>query len=225
MAVTTDDIISGVRIILDHNDVTSSIASLTDVDTLNLDDIIYQHIVPCARLVELVCPEDMVDWTSVTGGTLDNTENIYTLPLPDGYIRFGRCKLSNWVYGVSEPVDTGSREFIRQFGEFDALKASSSRPLAAIVNGDASTYGNTLLMFGTDEDTTLDYCSVLVEPSISDSSINVGTELYQPLLFCVAAHTAETLKDSSKANQMMTTMYNMLGHAKQEQTTQDNTNQ
>lgn len=223
---TEESIKAQVRIILDHNEVTTGIAGLDDVDTLSIDDIITAQILPAARQVEMISPTELADWSYLDAGYLMD-DGSFIIPLESRMLRFGSVKLSDWMLPVNSLVTVDSKEYKRQFTDFSGLKASIQRPLAAYLEsyagvwsdgGDStvSIQGPVIQCFGTDDDSTLQWATIVKEPEWSDDEpgvLEIGDVLIQPLHYVCAALVAETLKDTAKSNEMMAIAVSLLNNS------------
>lgn len=211
-----DEIKKDVRTILDRNQaITEQPLLVSDIDTLSLDDIIEGVILPAARQVELIAPEEFVDWIDAAESVtpiVSPADNMVTLSLPDEFLRFKSCKLSKWKLPVDSYVTPSDKEYKRQWYGVPGLQASDIKPLAALVESKSSSNVKlTMQMFGgVVMGTKVDYCLVAVEPTIESSTLMIGDQLKIPFSYCCASLVADALKDTERSNALMQICKNLM---------------
>lgn len=209
--VKTEDIIRSVRTILDHNVSSSQLAALQDeVGTLDLDTIIKDSIRPAAMQLMQVVPVELA--TLKTQRQERTTAELppISISLPADFLRFVSCSLATWDYPVTELKAAGSREHMREFGEFESLKATGHRPLAVQGESSVTLYGGGATRLGE-----LTYIGM---PDINEESISIDDRLYDPMCYTIAALACEVLKDTQKADSMLQTARSLMVSAEQETT-------
>lgn len=203
-------IVSAVRTILDHNLSSTELEDLTEIGTLDLDTIIKGSIRPAAMQLMQAVPVELATLT-----THKREEKVLMLPpisisLPSNFLRFVSCRIESWDYPVTELKAAGSREHLREFGEFSGLKATGHRPLAVRDGNAVTMYGGTASKIAE-----LTYIAM---PEMTETKISVDERLLDPLCYIVAALACECLKDTQKSQNMMQTAKSMLVSAEKELT-------
>lgn len=207
---TIDNILPAVRTILDYNEDEDELGVVGEVDTLALDKIITSQAQDALRYCMMNCPKEWVTWGRPPGTgsvkTDDDTHYYYQQPLPDGYLRFGSAMLSSWKVPCYSVVGPEDKEYLKQFQEFEGLKATPLHPVTALMNtttGTSSTENAYLQMFGSvTSGTTLTYCNIAVLPDVS-TSWTMKSQLLAPMVAVTAAFTAQVLKDQNKFASLM----------------------
>lgn len=204
------DIIKSVRTILDHNLSSTELEDLTEVQTLDLDTLIRNSVRPAAMQLMQTVPAELATLKAQRVETAEARIPPISIPLPADFLRFVSCSLPLWDYPVTELKAAGSREHMRQFGEFDGLKATVHKPLA-VQDDDA------VILYGGGA-TRLAELTYIGTPEMTETEIDVDDRLYDPLCYIVAALACECLKDTQKSQNMMLTAKSMMVSAEKEQT-------
>ena len=211
------DIIKSVRTILDHNLSSTELEDLTEVQTLDLDTLIRDSVRPAAMQLMQMVPVELADAKTESKQYQDGIAPPVELALPDDFLRFVSCRLSGWAYPVTELKAMGSREHLRQHGEFEGLKATNGKPVA-VMNKDK------IIMYGG-ASARLAECIYIGMPDMDGTGIEIGGRLYDPLCYIIAALACECLKDTQKSQYMIQTARSLMTSAEraEEQTIMTNT--
>lgn len=206
--MTIQDIIRRVRVVLNHDPNVVALTEFEDEDVaLQIDDIIRGHIEPAARLTVLEAPAEYLTYSSQTTSTYVGGHREVTIDA--SAIRLGRAMVAGWsgpVY-VERFVEPFSEEHLRQYGEFNGLKATSREPVVVVMTRNS---GWELHLFGgITEDAQTTSVTYVTSPKITPASqsavesISIDSRLEDALVNHVAALTSESLGDSNKYKELM----------------------
>lgn len=202
---TIENIIKSVRTILDHNLSSTELKDLTEIGTLDLDTIITGSIRPAAMQLMQAVPVELATLTTQKKELTAPTQPPISISLPVDFLRFVSCRIASWNYPVTELKAAGSREHLREFGEFSGLKATAHRPLAVRDGNDVTMYGGT--------SSRMAELTYIAMPEMTETEISVDDRLYDPLCYIVAALACEVLKDTQKSQYLMQTARSLMTSA------------
>jgi hypothetical protein len=153
MTYNVSDIVEEIRVALDQNMSSTPLATLGDIDTLSLDELIESKIANAARIVEERAPRELLD----AGDNIPNTTNIgwpdanlggggASIRIPSGifrghvslpvdFLRLLTFKMSDWYRPVTEAITEADPLYMRQFSEFPGIRGNPQKPVVAIVTG------------------------------------------------------------------------------------------
>lgn len=206
-----------VRIVLDHNDVQTSLAGLGE-DQLQLDDIIENQVEAAARLTVLNAPRSYVKWSALDAGAGEAVDtSYYAVPVPSDYIRFGAAKMTSWAKAVAKYGITSDEDYTMQQSEFAGVRATRRKPMAFLVEKPEGGNEFQLYPIGTDDD--LEYLTYCKQPTLGTGGLDIEDTLYQPFIYMTASLVAEVLKDTDKSNELMTASKAMMAIPEEATTT------
>lgn len=210
------DIVKGVRVILDYNQQEDTLEGF-GTDTINLDELINEQIVPGAKQILLTAPKEYIDWDNAEEPTLTYDENLraITFDLPERFLRLGVAKLDNWKVPVHDYIGADSMEYLMQLSPFAGVRASELKPVLAIVEGlNMDTTSGVVQMFGANEDSRVECFLYANEPYIAGGELYyVSIKLYYPTLYMIASFVAESLKDTQKSETLRKMAINLMTNA------------
>lgn len=200
-----DDIKKDVRIALDENSSGEQLEQISDVSTLQLDDIIESSILDAMRIVALSAPLYMLEpksanaeisWRSVAGTGI--------VALPSDFLRIVSFKMSDWLMPVVSSVALNTPEYKMQFSKFEGLRGSYDNPKIIIE-------GNKIYFFSSKSNSsTLDELSYISMPCISSKRIEYPYKAYRAAILKCASMIASTLAEtqlSQSLNEMSNALY------------------
>jgi hypothetical protein len=128
-----DDIAKDVRIALDQNMASDTLAAIGDVDTLALNDIIKSKIVEAVKRVHSSAPPYLLDGGHNFGDAVfwKEHESGWIL-LPEDFMRFVVFQMDDWERAVFYPINTDDPEYARQSSRFKGIRGTYQRPVCAI---------------------------------------------------------------------------------------------
>lgn len=136
-----EDIIKETKVAIDENVSSRPLASLGDVDTLTLDEIIHSKVEDAARLVHEGAAHYLLDegkplptsveWESQEGYGAGK------INLPDDFLRLVTIRMSDWFRPVTEAITEDSPLYSQQSSRYLGVRGNPERPVVAIVHGAA----------------------------------------------------------------------------------------
>lgn len=213
------DIVEQVRIQLDYNHTVLPI-DVPMEDTLDIDTVIRQQMIPASRLVMLSAPKEHIDWENIAPAaqyTWDEGLGLLTVLLPRDMLMLSAVKMKCWRRPVLRLTDIDSAKYQSTMTEFKSLRPTVQRPITSLIQ---QPDGPTLEMWGcTDDNHDVDYCLLRRAPHIEEKTedgktyeiIDVPAILQAPYVYMTAALTAESLKDTQKAQTLISLAQGMLG--------------
>jgi len=145
-----DTMVKDVRIAIDENTKATAFTDddgvTFDADTLEMEEIIKSKIPDAINAVRMAAPLRMLELTPATPTVAwtDESKGIGRVALPSDFMRFGRFKMSDWLYGAYTAITPQSEEYGQQFSEYQGVRGNPSRPVVAIASDDG---GATLEFF------------------------------------------------------------------------------
>lgn len=132
-----DNIVEEARVALDRNNNSTPLASLGDVDTLTIDEIIRSKVEDAARLVHLYADHSLLDEGILSAAT-PATKTVggwkrFIYTLPDEFLRLVTANVTGWDYPVTETIDESSSLFAQQFSRYGGIHGNPQHPVACIV--------------------------------------------------------------------------------------------
>ncbi len=222
------DIAKEVRIAIDQNMSQEELEGFGDVDTLSLTEIIESKIPDAARYILLNAPLKMFDRftaipTSVTaqeknadGNFVDvvtklgnhskfrssDTNYVYTLTIPEDYLRLVSFLMSDWVRPVSESevIDSTTPLYMIQTSKIEGVRGNPEKPVVALVVGGTKSY---LRGFSTKSENTTCSATYIAMPKVADGKIDLPSRLYRSVVYATAYFTELAYGATEKAAEMM----------------------
>lgn len=220
-------LIEQVKVALDENVDSTPLASLGDIDTLKIDEIIRSKIEDAARLIHLEADHSLLDeGIEVSGSNNHRTKVvggwrriIYTLP--DNFLRLVSASVSGWDYPVTEAIDESSPFYAQQFSLYGGIHGNPQRPVAAIVRNGVTVggTGKPSLVLLSIPSTVTNYSSsynYIPRPTItldgdSREIINLCPKLMRAVVYRTASLAAQTLLMGDAAALLLATSNNLAG--------------
>lgn len=135
------ELITEAKIAIDENVSSEALASLGDLDTLTLDEILRSKVEDAARLVEESAAHHLlgagkpfgasVEWESQEGY---GAGKVY---LPSDFMRLITFRMSDWFKPVTEAITEDHPLYIQQSSRYLGVRGNPERPVVAIVHGAA----------------------------------------------------------------------------------------
>lgn len=234
--ISKENFIQMVRIELDRNRTSSALLSNQhDPDTLELEDIIEQQIIPALRWCLERAPIDYLgDAVKVlpTSGRLDPDDptspyitqnytftptktpatNVGSIILPSDYLRLVLFQMYDWsVAATQEDVITEGDPRAAMFGsKYAAIAGHEERPtLLLTFNED----GQKILVYFTSEDGDVEAARKLyvAEPAETNSNYDIPTKMLPAAVAMCAAMTDRTLQDTAGVQLLEQKAFALLG--------------
>lgn len=207
MTCTVANIKRDIRIALDQNMSSTALATLGDVDTLSLDDIIESKIEDAAEAVLLKAPLLLIGdvSTSITGTITRNTRGnriVAKQALQAEFLRLVSYKLPSWSYAVHDVLPSSSPLYLQVQSPYGVC-GTTDRPLIFIVPG-ASAGQKSLEIYSpvnTTENPDISLC--VTKPAISSGNIALASMLVRPTVYYAAYLVALTIQDKDAAERLL----------------------
>lgn len=206
MKYRIEDTLKDVRVALDENGVCEPLVSISDNDTLLLDDLIRNKTVDAVRMVEVKAPGSMLD------EGVDFSENDLVWPsgvdgigwayleLPKDFLRLVYFKMSDWHRGVSEVIYPDNPLYSRQKSKYSGVRGNPENPVCAIVTKPPykvlECYSS-----NTAGKVSIEVARYLPVPEIDkDGQVSICELLYRPTIYYLAGIVLMALGDTRAEN-------------------------
>lgn len=220
-------VIADVRTILDMNDVTEQLVAGGDEDTLEMDRMIEDGIIPAARHLESSAPYYMLNGgvqyaaSSLTSTTLENGLISGSVLLPDDFLRLVSFKMADWRYTVHDPITPQDPQYHVQGSRF-GVKGNPQRPVVAVAGG---TFGLEL-QFWASTTAVISEFRYVPYPYIGEVTENgeavlkvfaIPPKLINAIEYYTASLVCKNLGDRDKAASLEAEAYKLAGITEQSQ--------
>lgn len=202
------DIKRRVRSIIDQNMEDGQLSANMDVDTLELDDVIQENIVPGIRMVEIGAAFMLLgkgkDFSEGLVGKPDpKVDDCMVFPMPKDYLRLVYFCMSSWRVGVSRTISVQDPRYAMQRGTVGMARGCAERPVVAEAY---SKEGLTLEAYGCKSNDTVLVAQYIPEPAINESDqVVFPHRLEEASLYAIAALTCTSFGDVGRAQIFMAT--------------------
>lgn len=137
MEYPVSELLKDVRIAIDQNSVGEQLIIVSDLETLNLNEIITNKIVDAVNTVEKSAPLHLLDTGVPFGDSLGWEQTIgigmgYTM-LPDDFLRLLTFQMSDWAIPVHEAIQEDSLQYHLQKSRYPGIRGCPQRPVCALV--------------------------------------------------------------------------------------------
>lgn len=152
MIYPVSDLVREIRIALDQNMSSATLAEIGDVDTLSLDELIDSKVEDAARWVVMAAPAVLLGSGKAFGETIgwDMAAGYGSghIVLPDDFLRLIVFQMSDWSVPVTVAIDERSPLYSRQKSRYAGVRGNAQRPVVAIVQ---QPIGNVLEFFSCEQ--------------------------------------------------------------------------
>lgn len=206
MNYSVSSLITEVRVALDQNMSSTTLASLGDPDTLSLEEIINSKIEDAARAVAVQAPLALLgDVTVQLTGTLtiDTAQRPYAhVELPDDFLRLARFKLDGWPYALYSAEMADTPLYVQAHSSYN-VRGTIDRPLVFLSLRGAGKKVLEVFCEGCDTSTLGNDCLYIKKPTISSSQITLGEQVKRPTVYHAAYLVALTIQDKDAAERLL----------------------
>lgn len=196
-----DDIIKDVRITLDFNSNSDTLAEFGDTDTLSINEIIKSKIAEAIKIIHSIAPVHLLDGGHIFGNAIywSDMESGWTL-LPDDFLRFVVFQMSDWSRAVYHAIETSDPQYELQSAPYKGLRGTSNNPVCAI----AIRHEGRVLEFYSckDKNATVKKALYIPYPKIDSnhSSIEICEKCYKAVIYAIASLVLNVFGDTEKSN-------------------------
>lgn len=216
---TVAEIKEAVRVALDENNSGAPLASLGDIDTLTLDEIIESKIEDAARQVL----ERAAHWLLGKGKLLSGSVFWESQPgygaghinLPADFLRLLTFKMSDWSHPVIDAITEDDPLYQLQSSRYGGIRGNVQRPVVAVTH---RANGLSLEFFSCDTGPSVEVESAkyIPVPKIDDDGyISFSEQLYRPIVYRVASMAASTIGEGETAASLLKTSNELSGITEQ----------
>jgi hypothetical protein len=139
MEYSVDTLVREARIAIDQNNNSTPLASLGDIDTLTLDEIIRSKVEDAARLVEEGAAHYLLDAGKPFGASVEwESQPGYgagKVNLPSDFMRLVTFRMSDWYRPVTEAITEEDPTYPMQSSRYAGVRGNPQQPVVAIVHG------------------------------------------------------------------------------------------
>lgn len=201
-------LVSGVRVVMDENRVSTSLVASNDIETLSLNELIERNVITAARTIEMMAPRhlltdvDVYDKSNIGTATFSleqlGEKHVGSLNLPTELLRVVGVKMSDWTT-EGRLIDGSSPEYACQRSKWLGVGGTPEHPVAALVPHAAG--GMKLEMYcSKKQDAALSYMTFITAPTKgSDGNVNICELLKDAIIYMAASLTCTSLGESQTA--------------------------
>lgn len=194
-----EDIVKDVRISLDMNSNSESLAEFGDNDTLSINEIIKSKIIEGVKQVHSIAPPHLLDGGNIFGDAIywGDMESGWML-LPDDFMRFVVFQMSDWTRAVYHAIETSDPQYELQSAPYKGLRGTCNNPVCAI----ATRHEGRVLEFYSckDENATVKKALYIPYPKIEDEAICICEKCYKAVTYAIASLVLNVFGDTDKSN-------------------------
>lgn len=194
-----NDIAKDVRIAIDQNMVSDSLAAIGDVDTLSIDEIIKSKICEAVKRIHSEAPAHLLDSGHNFGEEVYwQGDNSGWVLLPEDFMRFVVFQMDDWDRAVFNPINTDDPEYALQSSRFKGIRGTAQRPVCAI---SLRPEGRVLEFYSCkSEEATVSRAVYLPYPKIDKyGAIDICERCYDAVVYTIAALVLTTFGDAEKS--------------------------
>lgn len=195
-----DYIAKDVRIALDQNMLSDTLAEIGDVDTLALDDIIKSKIVEAVKRIHSEAPPYLLDGGYNFGDAVYWKEHeCGWVLLPEDFMRFVVFEMDDWERAVFYAISTDDAEYNQQSSRFKGIRGTSQRPVCVI---SIRPEGRVLEFYSCKtSDAMVSRAVYIPYPKVDDDgAIEICERCYDAVVYTTAALALTTFGDIEKSS-------------------------
>lgn len=195
-----DKIKKDVRIALDQNKTSDTLAELRDVDTLSLEEIIQSKIVEAVTRVHSEAPTYLLDGGYNFGDAVywGELESGWVL-LPEDFMRLVVFQMDDWKRAVYHAISEDDPKYKLQSSRFKGIRGTPDKPVCAI---GIRPEGRVLEFYSCNsENATVSKAVYLPYPKVDeDNGIEICRRCYKAVIYTVASLVLTIYGDAEKGN-------------------------
>lgn len=214
MEYPVEQLVREAKVAIDENVSSEPLASLGDLDTLTLDEIIRSKVEDAARLVESSAAHHLLD----AGKALDSTVEWESEPgygagrvyLPGDFLRLITFRMSDWYRPVTEAITEEHPLYGQQSSRYAGVRGNTERPVVAITHGSA---GQVLEFYACQAGpgVRVSVARYLPLPKVNGGYIDLCPKLQRAVVYRLASMTAAIIGASELAALLLGTSNELAG--------------
>lgn len=205
MNYKVEDIKRDIRIALDQNKSSEALEELGDVDTLTVEEIIENRLVPAVRVVLLNAPLALlgggiplkcnINWHSAPG------QGSGSVLLPNDFLRLVTFQMSDWSRAVYSAITPDNPAYAMQKSRFPGIRGNTQNPVVAIVN---TGVGMELEFYSCSggSGVSTKQATYIPEPRIIGDSIHIPHKVKEAVVYYAAYLVALALQQKDLSEQL-----------------------
>jgi hypothetical protein len=196
MNYSVEQLVREARVAIDRNNNSQPLASLGDVDTLTVDEIIESKIEDAARLVESSASHDLLDHGKPFGeSVIWESQPGYgagKINLPEDFMRLVVFRMSDWYTPATEVITDNDPLYLQQSSRYAGVRGNPQRPVVAIVHG---ATGQMLEFYSCQAGPGVQISAAryIPIPKIVDGQIDLCDKLKRAVVYRMASMTCATI--------------------------------
>lgn len=210
------DLVKRVKNVIDQNMESAGMEAFGDVDTLSLEQVIEENILPAAQIIEMSASEEMLgecediptNEMSTDSTFANDTLKCKYVVLPSDFMRFVAFRMSDWRRVVSEPIDVSHPMYAMQRSRVAAVRGNTEKPVVAIVHG---SNGLVLEAYTTTESSTVSVAKYLPKPSSKEGKVKLCPLLVDAIVYAAAYLVANSYNAITQAQVFLNTAKSLAG--------------
>lgn len=194
---SVEQLVAEAKVAIDENVSSEELASLHDLDTLTLDEILESKIEDAARLVhdgaahELLDGGEQIPLAESVGLSMVNLitkpewlpEDARELPLPEDFLRLVVLQMSDWRTGVTDAVTEDNPAYMMQGSPYAGIRGNKQRPVVVYSH---TAGGPVLNIYGTTAFSA--YRALYIpRPTINEGSVKLCPKLERAVVYRLAS--------------------------------------
>lgn len=210
------DLVKRVKNVIDQNMESAGMEAFGDVDTLSLEQVIEENILPAAQLIEMSASGEMLgegEDIPTDGMSTDPmfSSDIYkckSVVLPKDFMRFMVFMMSDWRKVVTEPIDDTHPMYAMQRSSVMSVRGNPQKPVVAIVHGSG---GLVLEAYTTAVSSTVSVAKYIAKPSVNYGKVKLCPLLVDAIVYAAAYLVANSYNAINQAQVFLSTAKSLAG--------------
>lgn len=209
------DLVKRVKNVIDQNMESDGMEAFGDVDTLSLEQVIEENILPAAQLIEMNASSEMIGECENITGNLDTYSSLFTgkykckgIKLPSDFMRFVAFRLSDWRKVVTEAIDESHPMYAMQRSTVEAVRGNPQKPVVVIVHSDS---GLTLEAYTSVIGSSIALAKYIPKPSVNNGRVKLCPLLVDAIVYAAAYLVANSYNAITQAQVFLNTAKNLAG--------------
>lgn len=214
MEYPVEQLIKAAKVAIDENVSSEPLASLGDLDTLTLDEILLSKVEDAARLVEEGAAHYLLDAGKPFGASVEwESQEGYgagKVNLPSDFMRLVTFRMSDWFKPVTEAITEEHQLYGQQSSRYLGVRGNPERPVVAITHGAA---GQVLEFYSCSAGpgVRVSFARYLPIPTIKDGSIDLCPKLARAVMYRLASMACAIIGHSELAALLLGTSNELAG--------------